>query len=99
MDGDPGLVAEGLGETGADTPVGASAPAPAPLRASIYVVGVTADGRGVGPTRVPRQDVVRAMDHLKRSGYLPLAYVGTHPEPLDGDFLAVPDAANAVALP
>lgn len=74
---------------------------PAPLRASVYVIGVNGDGKGVGPTRVPRGQVVRVMEEVRRNGYLPIAYVQTHATALDGDFLAEPDAASAVpvALP
>lgn len=69
------------------------------LRASIYLVGVTANGNGIGPTRIPRADVIETVADAQRNGYHVITYVAPHAEKWDGDFLYTPDAASAVAIP
>lgn len=72
---------------------------PVGQRASVYVIGVTATGNGVGPTRVPRQEVVAVMAEVTRNGYLAIAYVAPHAGMEDGDFLYTPDTPNQILLP
>lgn len=65
-------------------------------RGMITILGVTRDGRGVGPRTIHRADVVATKEELERSGYtviLGMMAVDGAPE---GSFHLTPDTNSAI---
>lgn len=74
-------------------------------RSMFVAAGVTADGRGVGPRAIPRDQVQAVRDQLVRHGYFPVFGIvpsdgscGPCQDGQPGDFHTVPGPESGIPL-